>query len=194
MRRESSDFPYVRSESIALHAALWSVAMADSAEGGNTDRVPPSTPRERTGHKDRATPEAVPSTIYKQKVRWSLDFLDSSNDLHRASVFEELDASLVKGDVTDGLSGVLDETEKAHASRVEEEAFQVGHQDDILFNNDVVRREVEKASDAFVMDSIQVAETLEEEDVVLEESRPRGGKRKAATMDLEVHCVSNARW
>ena len=126
--------------------------------------------------------------MFTQKVRWSLDFLGTRKDdgFVRACVFEELDASHVKGDDGgDGVLGELDETGRETAGRVEAEAFQEGLRDDILFNDDVIRGEVDKASDAFVAASIRAAESLEEEGVLR-------GRKKVATIDLEKVAVEGA--
>ena len=136
--------------------------------GGGSAR--PSTLPPRTQADHPAPPEAPPpATLFKQKVRWSLDFLGVKKDdgFVRACVFEDLDTSHVKGDDGgDGVLGELDETGRETAGRVEAEAFQEGLRDDILFNDDVIRGEVDKASDAFVAASIRAAESLEEEGVL----------------------------
>ena len=153
----------------------------------NAARPPTLPPRTQADHP--ALSEAPPpATLFKQKVRWSLDFLGVKKDdgFVRACVFEELDASHVKGDDGgDGFLGELDETGRETAGRVEAEAFQEDLRDDILFNDDVIRGEVDKASDAFVAASIRAAESLEEEGVLR-------GRKKVATIDLEKVAVEGA--
>ena len=163
------------------------------AGAGSSERPQSSTPLPSNQAEDHAPPEEVPATLYKQKVRWSLDFLGAKKDdsFERACEFEDLDTSRVKGENTEDLSGELDETDKETASRVEGEAFDVGLQDDVLFNNDVLKGEVDRATDDFVAESIQAAETLEEDDVLPQEARPRGGKRQAEAV---VHCSVWSTW
>ena len=163
------------------------------AGAGSSERPQSSTPLPSNQAEDHAAPpRQVPATLYKKKVKWILDFFRAQNGgrFERSCVHDDLDTSRVKGEHTEGLfSGELDETDKETAARVEEEAFTAGHQDDALFSDDVLKAEVEKTTDAFVAESVQVAETLQQ-DVLCQEARPRRGKRKAESMlDLEEAAV-----
>jgi hypothetical protein len=157
--------------------------MEGGGEGAGSPRPP--TPPARRQAEDAAPP---PDTLFKQKVRWSLDFLGVEKDdgFVRACVFEDLDTSHVRGDDGgDGVLGELDETDRETAGRVEADAFEEGLRDDILLNNDVFRGEVDKAADDFVAASIPAAESLEEDGIV------RCGQ-KAVTIDLEKVAVDGA--
>ena len=156
-----------------------------------------SSPPARRQADDTAPTEAPPpATLFKQKVKWSLDFIgvEKDDNFVRACVFEDLDTSYVRGDDGgDGVLGELDETERETTGRVEAEAFQDGLRDDIISVDDVFRQEVDKATDSFVQASIPVAESLEEDGLLRREgdldARRAKGRKQPEVIDLEKVAV-----
>ena len=107
---------------------------------------------------------AAPATLYRERVKWSWDSVASLFDeagAVRSVNFDNLDTSEVKGDDDDERMDQL-ETERETCARVEQGASESGLQDDLLAANDVLKHQVEKATDAFVAESVQLVEACED--------------------------------
>ena len=107
---------------------------------------------------------AAPATLFKTRVKWGWTSIASSlgdKCAVRSVQFDNLDTSEVKGDDVDERVDEL-ETEREMCARVEQGASESGLQEDLLFLNDVRKHQVERATDAFVAESLQLLEACED--------------------------------
>ena len=127
---------------------------ASSSQAPAPSSPPPSPQADRASVAHQAPPE----TMCKQRVKWSWASYAGERGAQSIRLFS-LDSngnSRVKGD---GDSEEPPESDRQWEARIDEQAHQTGLQDDLLrYDNDVVREQVVAATDAFIKDSLLVAE------------------------------------
>jgi len=141
-------------------------------EGGGEASGDPSgaSDAEAAPRRAAAAPEsagAVRTEPFSRKVSWTIEFLDDVGGANVARVLaldEVLDANVLKGDVPDDeCDGIInDDNERAAAGRVEAEAFDAGHETDVMAMTDTLRNDVAAAVNKFEVDSVVAADELEE--------------------------------
>jgi len=119
-------------------------ASSSQALGGSS---PPPSPQ--VGRGVSGAHRAPPTTLFKQRVRWSWASFAGGRGGSGVKLFswEDNDTTRVKGDDDEAAP----ESEQQTIARVDEQANQTGLQEDLLRSvNDVVREQVGAASDSFM--------------------------------------------
>ena len=115
---------------------------ASSSQGRATS--PPPLPQ--AGDSGVGAQQAPPETLFKQKVKWSWHCLSGTRGAQcvRSFTWDGNDTTRVKGDDSEETP----ETDRDSDARIEQAARATRLQDDLLFLNDVVRQQVQQASDS----------------------------------------------
>lgn len=141
------------------------------SSGGGESQLPPPSPSADAGARthgdvnvDGGQQTVPPATLFSRRVKWSCSSIAtglSEATAVRSIEFENLDTSQVKGDDDDERLDELD-TYREFCARVEQGASETGLQDNLLFLNDVLKDQVDKATEAFIAESVQLVEACDD--------------------------------
>ena len=112
----------------------------------SSSQAPAASPSPQAGDRASGAQQAPPETLFKQKVKWSWHCLSGTRDAQcvRSFTWDGNDTTRVKGDDSEETP----ETDRESDARIEQAARATRLQDDLLFLNDVVRQQVQQASDS----------------------------------------------
>ena len=139
------------------------------SSGGGESQLPDLSPSVAPGMRTHSDVEfgcavddeaAAPATLFKKRVKWGWNSIAASlgdKGAVRYVQFDNLDTSEVKGGDGDERVDEL-ESEREMCARVEQGASESGLQEDLLFANDVLRHQCERAADVLVSETLPFIE------------------------------------